>query len=355
MGTIGHNGGPTFADVVADNLQTGLYWAQRDCLIRAVRDPALSHRHRLVVAELIAMSNSTTGVCFPGRRALAEATGYTEAGIAKTIYELVEWGYVVSERRAPEPGRRPLAHYSIVKPTAEDLQAAITAHIQAIRSASEMAPAGNVIRFPTLPQDVTLPATDVTPRGNDTPGRNVTPRGNVRNSEIEKTEQNQGTLSDVTPTGNVTPVVPTVTSSSSSNKKDSSSGERGVGRERGTRLTPTREFCARCGTWAMANFEISRDQAFFEWQSFCDFWTGKPGKDGLKLDWFATWRNWVRNSRSKYRRRMSYAAEEAFPQIEDQSLPLDGEQSQEAEAFERERQRIRSEAEAARRARLGDG
>lgn len=31
--------------------------------------------------------------------------------------------------------------------------------------------------------------------------------------------------------------------------------------------------------------------------SFKDFWISKPGKDGRKSDWQATWRNWVRNQR----------------------------------------------------------
>lgn len=30
---------------------------------------------------------------------------------------------------------------------------------------------------------------------------------------------------------------------------------------------------------------------------FSDYWRAKPGKDGRKVDWFATWRNWVRNER----------------------------------------------------------
>lgn len=34
-----------------------------------------------------------------------------------------------------------------------------------------------------------------------------------------------------------------------------------------------------------------------ETEKFRDFWAGKPGKDGTKLDWDATWRNWIRNSR----------------------------------------------------------
>jgi hypothetical protein len=30
---------------------------------------------------------------------------------------------------------------------------------------------------------------------------------------------------------------------------------------------------------------------------FADFWHSKPGKGGTKLDWLATWRNWVREER----------------------------------------------------------
>lgn len=33
-------------------------------------------------------------------------------------------------------------------------------------------------------------------------------------------------------------------------------------------------------------------------ESFRDFWIAKPGKDGRKADWQATWRNWIRNQRS---------------------------------------------------------
>jgi hypothetical protein len=33
-----------------------------------------------------------------------------------------------------------------------------------------------------------------------------------------------------------------------------------------------------------------------EAEKFRDFWLGKPGKDGTKADWFATWRNWARRA-----------------------------------------------------------
>lgn len=31
--------------------------------------------------------------------------------------------------------------------------------------------------------------------------------------------------------------------------------------------------------------------------TFRDYWIAKPGKDGRKADWLATWRNWIRNQR----------------------------------------------------------
>ena len=32
--------------------------------------------------------------------------------------------------------------------------------------------------------------------------------------------------------------------------------------------------------------------------TFKDYWIAKPGKDGTKLNWFSTWRNWVRREKS---------------------------------------------------------
>lgn len=36
-------------------------------------------------------------------------------------------------------------------------------------------------------------------------------------------------------------------------------------------------------------------------EQFRDFWVAKPGKDGRKADWQATWRNWVRAQRTAVR------------------------------------------------------
>jgi hypothetical protein len=37
-------------------------------------------------------------------------------------------------------------------------------------------------------------------------------------------------------------------------------------------------------------------------ERFADYWRAKPGADGRKLDWLATWRNWVRDEKSQQRK-----------------------------------------------------
>ena len=33
------------------------------------------------------------------------------------------------------------------------------------------------------------------------------------------------------------------------------------------------------------------------WERFKDYWISQPGQKGVKVDWFATWRNWCRNEK----------------------------------------------------------
>jgi len=39
-----------------------------------------------------------------------------------------------------------------------------------------------------------------------------------------------------------------------------------------------------------------------------DYWRAKPGPDARKLDWQATWRNWMRKTGSSHYQRQGYAA-----------------------------------------------
>lgn len=65
---------------------------------------------------------------------------------------------------------------------------------------------------------------------------------------------------------------------------------------------------------AFARATIPDIDAEAEAAKFRDFWLAKPGKDGTKLNWDATWRNWIRNAMSdgRYvRRRVTAAADPA--------------------------------------------
>lgn len=65
----------------------------------------------------------------------------------------------------------------------------------------------------------------------------------------------------------------------------------------GTRLAADWTLPADWMTWAKAERPDLDIAAVSE--QFADHWHAKPGKDGRKLDWQATWRNWVRNERAR--------------------------------------------------------
>lgn len=209
---IGHNGGPSFDDVVRENIERGVLIAIKDVIVEAVRDPRLERRHLRVLAEVIDCMNVKTGASYPGRRGLAERSraydvdgntsfGYTEQGIAKTISELVAFGYLVSTRKASEIGGRALAHYTIRKPSQDELKLLITDWIASVRAK------------PSRPHPYAKPA-DVTSSGNVTSSghlrqADVTSPGSIRPASVTSS-------SNVTSSGNVTSDVtsgvPTVTS-----------------------------------------------------------------------------------------------------------------------------------------------
>lgn len=55
------------------------------------------------------------------------------------------------------------------------------------------------------------------------------------------------------------------------------------------------------GEWALEHFEATPDEIRAEAAAFRDFWVSKPGSAGCKLDWSATWRNWVRSTAGRKR------------------------------------------------------
>lgn len=68
------------------------------------------------------------------------------------------------------------------------------------------------------------------------------------------------------------------------------------GNTRGTRLPQDWTLPKPWGLWACERGwpeAAVREEA----EKFRDYWVARPGRDGTKLDWAATWRNWIRNAK----------------------------------------------------------
>ena len=66
--------------------------------------------------------------------------------------------------------------------------------------------------------------------------------------------------------------------------------------QRGSRLPTDFVLSSEWAEWAQAARPDLNVKEVAE--QFKDFWIAKPGKEGVKLDWQATWRNWVRNQKA---------------------------------------------------------
>lgn len=67
---------------------------------------------------------------------------------------------------------------------------------------------------------------------------------------------------------------------------------------RGTRLPSDFKVSGEWIGWAITQRRWTQDVAETVAAEFCDYWPAQPGVKGVKTDWFATWRNWVRRSHS---------------------------------------------------------
>lgn len=64
--------------------------------------------------------------------------------------------------------------------------------------------------------------------------------------------------------------------------------------KRGTRLPADWELEEEDGNWAMSEFGLEFGEVCIQADKFRDYWIAKAGAGGVKRDWVATWRNWIR-------------------------------------------------------------
>jgi uncharacterized protein YdaU (DUF1376 family) len=64
---------------------------------------------------------------------------------------------------------------------------------------------------------------------------------------------------------------------------------------KGSRLSKDWVLSKPLANWSLSQ-GLSQDQIKSEAEKFKDYWIGVAGAKGLKADWDATWRNWIRNA-----------------------------------------------------------
>lgn len=68
--------------------------------------------------------------------------------------------------------------------------------------------------------------------------------------------------------------------------------------KKGTRLPDDWVLPKAWGEWALVERkDLSVEDVRRAGDSFADYWHAKSGREACKLDWEATWRNWIRNQR----------------------------------------------------------
>lgn len=101
--------------------------------------------------------------------------------------------------------------------------------------------------------------------------------------------------SERNPSGVLTPVSTDSLSLIHNSALQDRTEETSLPHKRGQRLPPDWKPTPEDITWQRAS-TIADDLARRELAKFADYWAAKSGRDAAKLDWSATWRNWLRTA-----------------------------------------------------------
>ena len=95
-------------------------------------------------------------------------------------------------------------------------------------------------------------------------------------------------------------------------------------KKRGSRLPADWQLPKAWGEWAVSSGGMADDDVRREADRFRDYWLGVPGQRGVKLDWLATWRNWISKAVDDRRRRVAPRAAAGTPEIGETRTGKDG-------------------------------
>ncbi len=203
--------------------------------IDAVLDIQVTPAQKAVLFMLAYHNNDKTNVCMPSVAIMAKETCLTERAVFSTLKSLEAMGYIRRERRTNEKGKYISSQFVLVLPDSATL-------------VGDGAPDSDT--YLNHVQGVSAPDSDTVSE----------PRSPSLEQKYNKNMEQEE-------------------------------------RRRATRLPadwqPSPEDISFCQK-ARPDLNV-RDVA----DSFRDYWTARSGKEATKLDWPATWRNWVRREKAR--------------------------------------------------------
>lgn len=278
--SIGHNSA-SLASAAEANVETGIWLLAKEFLVTAIQDRRLDRGHLRVLACFAQLMNRTSGKAWPDRVTVAAMAGMTPKAVSTAVSELKRLGYLIADREEVEAaGGRSLMVYTFGNIDHDTIRREITAFVESLKAG----------RSP-----------EKTPyRGNsETPHEGNNPALGEQKTPHTGKDPEEGELSKTPYRGN--------SNSIEDNNKITTLGARGggVGEEktpRASRLPEDWKLPRTWGLWALDHFVITPEQVRTEAASFRDYWTGLGNtKNATKKDWPGTWRNWIRNSKKRYR------------------------------------------------------
>jgi hypothetical protein len=262
MTTIGHNSS-SLASAAEANVETGIWLLAKEFLVTAIQDRRLERGHLRVLACFAQLMNKTSGKAWPDRATIAAMTGLGVGAVSNCLSELRNLGYLICDREeVPQAGDRRLMVYTFGNIDHETIRREIAKFCERVQRDRSSPP---------------------TVKSNSPPAVKFTAHGEESSPPTVKQSS------------------PPAVCSNYSNNNNPSTKKTTVG-ERGTRLASNWYLPRAWGEWAIEHFVITPDQVRSEAAGFKDYWTGLGNtKNAAKKDWQATWRNWIRNSKRRYR------------------------------------------------------
>lgn len=86
-------------------------------------------------------------------------------------------------------------------------------------------------------------------------------------------------------------------------------------KKRGSRLSADWALPKAWGEWAVSEEGLPEADVRREADKFRDYWTGVAGAKGVKLDWLATWRGWIRKAADDRRKSQARPTAQASTDI----------------------------------------